>query len=785
MGLFGPPNVEKMKTRRDVDGLIKALSYQKSGKFRQQAAWALGVIGDARAVESLIVVLKDKDAWVRRVAAEVLGKIGTPAVEPLIAALKDEDVHVREAATVALGKIGDSRAVEPLITALKDKDPMGRAEAANTLGEIGDARAVEPLVAMLKDEHMPAAASALDKLGWKPGKDDASIAYFIIKQNWEECVRIGAPAVEPLIIGLIAVLRGSNWGARIKAIEMLGEIGDARATEPLIAALEDRDGDENLRNKATEALAKIGDARAVAPLITRLNHRNEEVRQAAAEWLVKIGKPAVEPLITRLNHRDEEVCQAAAEELVKIGKPAVEPLIAALKDKNVSVRDGAVEVLGKIGDTRAVEPLIAALKGNYFGMREAEALGLICDARAVGPLITSLESDDLRVLKAAHEALVKIGAPAVEPLIAAIKDSDKDVRQRAVEVLGKIGDARAAESLIAALKDSDKSVRQAVAVALDQLSWRPGKDENGAWYWIAKQQWDQCIKIRLPAVKPLLAALKDNDKDIRQEAAGELDQLGWRPGKDENGARYWIVKRKWDQCSEIGAPAVEPLIDALRENDLKVRQVAKNALIKLGMPAVEPLIIALKDSNQDVRQVAAWVLGQLGDGRAVESLIAALKDSCFGVRHPAAEALGQLGDRRAVEPLIAALKDRNKDVRQMAAETLDKLGWRPGSDENGVWYWAAKGQWDQCIEIGVPAVQPLIACLTLYDQDSARAVARILVGMYRTGSLGEGQKSLILAQRYVITSHTDKPSASSIDRCDGSHNDSPHTDQGLSVDFPL
>ena len=29
MGLFGPPNVEKLKAKSDIDGLIKALAYEK------------------------------------------------------------------------------------------------------------------------------------------------------------------------------------------------------------------------------------------------------------------------------------------------------------------------------------------------------------------------------------------------------------------------------------------------------------------------------------------------------------------------------------------------------------------------------------------------------------------------------------------------------------------------------------------------------------------------------------------------------------------------------------
>ena len=59
MGLFGPPDVKKMHDRKDILGLIKALGYQKDCQIREAAAKALGEIGDARAVEPLIIALKD------------------------------------------------------------------------------------------------------------------------------------------------------------------------------------------------------------------------------------------------------------------------------------------------------------------------------------------------------------------------------------------------------------------------------------------------------------------------------------------------------------------------------------------------------------------------------------------------------------------------------------------------------------------------------------------------------------------------------------------------------
>jgi HEAT repeat protein len=47
-----------------------------SPDVREQAAWALGAIGDSRAVPGLLVALKDNSVSVRRQAAWAIGAIG-------------------------------------------------------------------------------------------------------------------------------------------------------------------------------------------------------------------------------------------------------------------------------------------------------------------------------------------------------------------------------------------------------------------------------------------------------------------------------------------------------------------------------------------------------------------------------------------------------------------------------------------------------------------------------------------------------------------------------------
>lgn len=68
----------------------------------------------------------------------------------------------------------------------------------------------------------------------------------------------------------------------------LGEIGDARAVEPLIAALKDED--KTMRNVSVIALGRIGDAQAVQPLIAALEDTDKSLRSAAARALAIMYK---------------------------------------------------------------------------------------------------------------------------------------------------------------------------------------------------------------------------------------------------------------------------------------------------------------------------------------------------------------------------------------------------------------------------------------------------------------------------------------------------------------
>jgi len=178
MAIFGPPNVEKLKRKGDINGLINALSY-KSTEVIKQAARALGAIRDPEAVEMLIATLhykgrssSDDERGVVDCAAWALGEIGDPrAVDALVSVI----YPFNPSAAVALGKIGDAQAVEPLIDILDSDtgmiEPHTKKLVATALGDIGDKRAVKPLISAYEGyenydgDVAEAAAIALRKIG--------------------------------------------------------------------------------------------------------------------------------------------------------------------------------------------------------------------------------------------------------------------------------------------------------------------------------------------------------------------------------------------------------------------------------------------------------------------------------------------------------------------------------------------------------------------------------------------------------------------------------------------
>lgn len=584
-----------------------------------------------------------------------------------------------------------------IITRLNSSDKVIR---ANTIKE-------------LKDMNHPAAVEPLVRLAFFA---DWSLRDLAAKA----LIKIGTPAVNAVIRVL-----DSNSHARDEAAEVLKQIGKS-AVDPLIKVLGNGYSDDS-REVAAETLGNIGDARAVEPLIKALGDKRGQVCRAAAEALVKIGKPAIESLVktcAKGSSRGDSYYPALWI-LSRIKDPqGIDALIKALDDENPNIRQMVAEALGEMRDAKAVQPLIKALSASIPWGREkvAEALGKLKDARALEPLISALQDKEYEVRKQAAVALGEIGsdkavealvrvlsssnirdsaalalgkirsANAVEPLIKALEDEDADVRAAAAWALGDIKDPKAVEPLIKALNDSDYKMAEAPAWALGEIRdkratvplleafkaerYRTGSSGNKE-----KALVEALGKLGDPKVIPILMD-STCSKELREVIVDALIAIG-KPsvdalteflGKGEGG--YWEREVAAEVLGRLkDMKAAEALIKALGDNRFhEVREAAAEALSQLGEPAIDLLLKTLSDSPPLIRAGAANALGKLGNAKATEPLIKALSDPEPWVRQSAAYALGRLRPASGVGPLTGVLSDPDSEVRRAASWALGEIG---------------------------------------------------------------------------------------------------------------
>ncbi|MDV2481104.1 HEAT repeat domain-containing protein [Methanoculleus sp. Wushi-C6] len=130
-----------------------------------QAVGSLGTIG-APAIGPLVQALLATDSDARWTVAMALARTGAEAVEPLIGVLLVADDDIKNPAVWALAEIGDPRAVDPLIGILRtSRSECCRALTAAALLKLGDPAGVaevERTFAQLGHEFEGLAMEALE-----------------------------------------------------------------------------------------------------------------------------------------------------------------------------------------------------------------------------------------------------------------------------------------------------------------------------------------------------------------------------------------------------------------------------------------------------------------------------------------------------------------------------------------------------------------------------------------------------------------------------------------------
>ncbi len=345
------------------------------------------------------------------------------------------------------------------------------------------------------------------------------------------------------------------------------------------------------------------------------------------DWFIGSKQGEAKRLIAQL--ADVVQRERAAQGLIRMGESAVPTLIEVLQTKDLSLLPLYQQTLARIPSATPALIKILTTAHPLLRGRVAEVFAISKDRSAVSTLLEALQGEYFTVRSRAALALGEIGdTRAIQPLLHALKDPEDEVRSAACLALGLFKDPSTFDDITNVLLDEPKiEVRQAAAQALGNTGH--------------------------PAALPyLLEALHDS---------------------------YWWYEREYaagdllSAIEKMGAAAVEPLIEALRDKEGTVRKFAAILLGRLCDPrAIEPLGMALYDMHHEVGEVSAEALARFG-APALEVLVEALSHPEMWIRIHAIQALSKIKNPQVAPILLEMLNDPEREVKKQVIQSLGEL----------------------------------------------------------------------------------------------------------------
>ena len=232
-------------------------------------------------------------------------------------------------------------------------------------------------------------------------------------------------------------------------------------------------------------------------------------------------------------------------------------------------------------------------------------------------------------------------SPSFDDLVANLKSPNASTRREAAADLGKTRRREAITPLAALVRDPDAKVRLEVVRALRAL-----RDVS--------------------AVPAVVTSLGDGEKQIREEAIGSLVEI--YTGRDRGnpvGRFLDLFSDEFDRSSiapYTGADSsvIQALAAKLRDEDKDIREEAALALgILNGTEALPALAAALQDPEPAVRGAAATAIGKIGTAENGKALIPLISDESSTVRSRVLHALGVLRVKEA-GPALRQLYEANR-----------------------------------------------------------------------------------------------------------------------------
>lgn len=647
---------------------LKEVNKKLSPKTSRPISVALYRMGEKEAFDDLVAAISESNSFLKTRLILLLCKSqDARSAKPLGKLLLTADKEIKQEIVDALVGLKTAEAADQLLAFLKLEDKnyelrFFQLEILNAVVRIQQQSSVRELVEMLltvREREMGEAL--LDAVASFKTRETIDLLFEKRKDEKGEIRPIIELALDRMgvgVDGLLKEIKGTKkveWYNSQDSVRWLASIGTNSVLEPLVIALENID--PKVRAEAARSLAKHGDRAAIESLLPLLEDKDPVVVSTVVDALKRLGINS-KSISERLQSLEWRVRADATNIAGRMRLLDVLPLVIKnTQDTEVAVRYESVNALGRMQDVQAVSTLITLLDDENSRVRSASvlALGKIGSSQAISALIRVLGGYEVALGGLAADELVKVPSRDLSQLlINQLNSRSWRARAQAARVLGYWNEVRAIEQLVNLLNDRSAPVRYYACQSLIKIgepavaSLITQMRKEGVGHYGAAQA---LASIGAPAVEPLCRLTTESSGQLKISSAVVLAQIG-------------------------DPRAVEPLIMALDDERFFVRDAISLALGNMGEPAYEPLLEALRSKKIPTRRAgAARALKFLGKSEAIPLLLELLSDKEVPVRVAAVDAIAGLGGKSVTETLEEIIrKDNSENVRTAARTALGKIG---------------------------------------------------------------------------------------------------------------
>lgn len=275
-------------------------------------------------------------------------------------------------------------------------------------------------------------------------------------------------------------------GVKIAAVNALGDLGDARAIEPLVDIFKNS-SEFSLRKGAISSLQRLVELSVLNDLFQQFQRADvnqlpadslqpQQLESAAILELLIVDRTEntatlKAPFGTQFRHRSEALYQKINEgQLAELAQEYIQIEV----EPEQEIRRACLAIIGTLKPISAIDALIAVLENptEIPGIRFQAGLALSqIGEPAVDALITAFEKGDTSTKDIAASALGGIGgSKARDQLIHALESTTESAIQLTlVDAIAKIGDGTSIQALERQLQQYQQDDESGVRIFLDEV----------------------------------------------------------------------------------------------------------------------------------------------------------------------------------------------------------------------------------------------------------------------------------------------------------------------------